>query len=364
MMRRVLHVIPSLRFGSAARQLALLAEGLSGEYQSHVVCLQDAGVELPASVPVESLGWRRALDFAAIGRLRQRIDDFQPDIIHAWRPAALRVVRMVRPRCPIILSRPLTAPNPLARRLDDWLLRGVARVTVTSEVEAKHGRAAGLAESRIAVVRPGVKTRELIPARLQIPGVPATARYIACLGPVEARKGLRIAIWAFDILQYLYNDLHLLVIGTGPEQVRLQKFANDIGTAGKVHFLGDRRDVAEVFAAAELIWVPGRSGGTGAIVEAMAAGRAVVAAQSAEARELLHDGEAGRLVPPDDPALLARQTRLVMDDAVLRRRLGDAGRLRAARDFALADMARDYERVYDQLLTACSAPQPAAARLG
>jgi glycosyltransferase involved in cell wall biosynthesis len=180
-------------------------------------------------------------------------------------------------------------------------------------------------------------------------------RYIACVGPIESHKRLKDAVWAFDVLHYIYKDLHLLLIGTGPDEPRLRTFVRDVGIEDLVHFLGDRSDLAELFALSELVWVPGRSGGVGAIVEAMAASRPVIATRLPESAELLADGATGCLVPANDPAELSRQTRRLMDDVSLRARMGEAGRQRATREFDAADMVRDYEAIYEELTTRVSA---------
>ena len=76
-----------------------------------------------------------------------------------------------------------------------------------------------------------------------------------------------------------------------------------------------------------------RGGGVGAALEAMAAGRPVVASRLADLAEIVVDGETGFLVEPNNKAALARQTRLLLDDPQRRRRMGEAGRQRVAEHF-------------------------------
>src|SRR5262249_36862376 len=154
--------------------------------------------------------------------------------------------------------------------------------------------------------------------------IPHSAFRIACVGPLEPHKGFRDAIWALDILHFLYDDLHLLVIGQGSDRPRLEEFARVAGVQDRVHFLGAQAEVAALLAEADLVWVPSHAeGGVNAALEAMAAGRPVVAAQLPGLAEVVRDGETGLLFPPADRAGLARQTRRLLDDPELRCLLGD-----------------------------------------
>jgi glycosyltransferase involved in cell wall biosynthesis len=79
----------------------------------------------------------------------------------------------------------------------------------------------------------------------------------------------------------------------------------------------------------------------------MAAGRPVVASRLPELTEIIVDGETGFLVPPGDKTALARQTRRLLEDADLARRLGEAGRRRAAECFSLARLIQQCSGLYE-----------------
>jgi glycosyltransferase involved in cell wall biosynthesis len=151
-----------------------------------------------------------------------------------------------------------------------------------------------------------------------------------------------------DILKNLADDLHLVLVGDGPDRTRLEQFARAIGVAGQVHFLGNQPDVAALLALAEVVWVPGRvDGSVNVALEAMAAGRPVVASDLPGLAEVVCDGETGFLVPPGDKVALARQTWGLLEDAGRRRRLGDAGRARVRQHFAAEDMVRRWAALYN-----------------
>src|SRR5262249_10797289 len=125
-------------------------------------------------------------------------------------------------------------------------------------------------------------------------------------------------------------------------------FAARIGIARSVSFRGRPNDFLAELAHAEVVWVPSvAEGGVSVALEAMAAGRAVVASRLPGLAEGVADGETGLLARPGDVVSLARQTRVLLDDPERRRRMGRAGRERVGRHFAADNFVRRLAQVYD-----------------
>src|SRR5262249_61361190 len=78
--------------------------------------------------------------------------------------------------------------------------------------------------------------RETAPQPVE--GVPADGRVVLCVGSLEMQRGFQEAIWALDILHYVHRDLHLVLIGEGPDRARLEAFAAAVLMSTRVHFLG------------------------------------------------------------------------------------------------------------------------------
>jgi 1,2-diacylglycerol 3-alpha-glucosyltransferase len=172
-------------------------------------------------------------------------------------------------------------------------------------------------------------------------GVPPSAPLLVFVGRLAKEKNVALLIAA---LATLPSDTRLLLVGDGPERPALEAQARTAGLAGRVIFAGTQSpaDVAEVLAAADLFVFPSTTETFGiAMIEAMAAGCAVVAVRAAASSDLVRDGETGRLVPPD-PATFAD----AVDDL-----LGQPDR-RSAMGAAARAAAADYDgaRVTDRLL--------------
>ncbi len=360
MTQRVLLVVPDLEYNGTTTQLAQLAGGLSrAHFQLHVCVLGRTGpvsrVLRSAGVEVTTLEWSRPFDLNPLRRLRQLIASSEPDVIHAWRPTAFRAVRLAqgRFRGRLIASSILEERSPLPRWARRWLVRPVDDVAVSFATEAQCYRELGLAEAQIHQIPRGVELGDVIApgheTLCRFLGLAEGARLLMCAGPIEPHKGIQDAIWAFDILQYLGQNWHLVVIGNGSDRARLEEFARAIRAVARVHFLGPQSDVPALLAQAEVVWVPSRAvGGIQVALEAMAVGRPVIASRLPGLAEVVADGETGVLVPPGDKVALARQTRLLLGEDQLRTRMGTAGRERIRSRFSLAERVKQFARLYER----------------
>jgi glycosyltransferase involved in cell wall biosynthesis len=359
-MQKILFVIPDAGYSGAARQLSLLATGLPRTgFMVRVVVLGGEGplarALRDAGVAVDVLGWTRLVDFDWLRRLRDVVHDFRPDVIHAIRLTALRAARLAGLRAAQLIASDLLTGREKGQRLaalDRWLVRRLSQVVARGPEEAISYRTLGIPAEQIAVIPPAVlpsPARGAADPLPQLDGlVGAGDRVLLGLGPIEPHKGFRDAVWAMGILRFLPADPHLILVGSGSDRARLEEFAHATEVAHRVHFVGEQPDVTLFLARADLVWMPSRSAaGRNAALEAMAAGRAVVASRRKALAEIVEDGVTGWLVAPGDKVALARYTRLLLDDADLRGRQGDAGRRRAAEHFSLSQQISLWQSLYE-----------------
>ncbi len=344
----VLFVTPSLARSGATRRLTLLVEHLPRDrFRPRVAVLggpsHGASALRAAGVEVDELGGRRPFDARPYFALRQLAREHRPDVVHARGGAGLRAALLAGIATPgrLVVSDalpPVGAPGWLGR----GLLRRVGRVVAFGRAEAERYRRLGVPADRL--------TEAPLATGLEgAPGEPPTANgspLILGVGPMERHKGFRDAVWAFDILHFLYDDLRLVLAGDGPDRPHVEEFVRVTRTAGRVRCTGPLDDLRPLRREAALAWVPGRAGGVQVALEAMAAGLAVVAARTPRLAEVVAHAETGLLFTPGDKADLARQTKRLLDDVARRRALGEAARRRAAEHFAPGPMAEACARAY------------------
>jgi glycosyltransferase involved in cell wall biosynthesis len=139
--------------------------------------------------------------------------------------------------------------------------------------------------------------------------------------------------------------------GEGPERGRLEAEARELGVAERVRFLGRRADVPALLAACDVFALPSLFEGSSlALLEAMAARRAVVSTAIGGTDELIEDGVSGLLVPPGDPAALGGALRRLLAEPGLREALAAGAGERVERGFTRERMVSEVTAVYEELL--------------
>jgi glycosyltransferase involved in cell wall biosynthesis len=169
--------------------------------------------------------------------------------------------------------------------------------------------------------------------------LPDNARVLLSVSRLEKQKGVDVAVRALARVREVEPRAVLVVLGEGPERPRL---------AGEgVYLPGRVGDVAAWYRRAELLVHPARWEGFGlAVLEAMLAGKPVVASRVSSIPELVVDGETGLLVPPDDADALADALLSVLGDPARAAAMGEAGLARARSEFSVPTMAERTAAIY------------------
>ena len=212
-----------------------------------------------------------------------------------------------------------------------------------SQAAAESLRAAGLTDRLLRTIPNGVSPsrvpgdRGTLRRRL---GLPPDAAVMLTVARFTPQKGHATLLAAWPHILAAEPRALLLLAGDGPVRRHVEAAAAGHGT---VRFLGNRDDVPDLMAAADLMILPSRFEGLPLVIlEAMAADLPAVATDTPGTDEAVIDGETGLLVPPDDAPALA--------DPVARGRMAEAGQARWRRLFTASRMARDTLRLYDELL--------------
>jgi glycosyltransferase involved in cell wall biosynthesis len=244
-----------------------------------------------------------------------------------------------------------TKHNPDPFRAGPWrfvervLARRARRIIAISEAVKRFSvDEVGLRAEKIEVVHYGLDA--LPEPWAENPELPlGDGPLLLCVARLAPQKGVDVAIRALPSVP----DATLLVLGEGPERARLEALAHELGVTDRVVMPGRVGDVAALYKRCNVVVHPARWEGFGlAMLEAMLAGRPVVAARAGSAPELVADGETGYLVSRDDPAALAEATTQALSNG---ERLGAAGLARAKAEFSVERMTQRTVAVYESALS-------------
>ena len=361
---RVLYVIPSLEIGGTERGLLHLVKRIDRtRFCCGVICLKTAGewAEEAARLGIEVQVSRLCgpWDLPGFLRVARAVRGVKPDLVHSFLfPAnlALRVLRLLRlvlgigPFRLITAERTMEMEHASARIINRMTWRLGDRIVAVSDGVAAYARHAyGVSAVRIRTIRNGV---DLFPGELSRP---RTGRaVIACVGRLERVKGQDLLLQAVAMLPPdLRERVELLFLGEGSEAANLARLSEDLGLAKQTRWAGKRADATPFYLESTCVVVPSRHEGLpNAALEAMAAGRPVIATRVGGTAEAVEEGVTGFLVPPGDPGLLAEAIRTILADPERAARMGAAGRARVACEFSVDRMVAETEALYDELLLA------------
>jgi glycosyltransferase involved in cell wall biosynthesis len=235
---------------------------------------------------------------------------------------------------------------------------GADRIIAVSGAVADFLETRGYERERIVVIHNGIpdirRVRPALSLREEL-GVPSDKPLIGLVGRFIRDKGQDIAI---EALSRLSVPVHLALIGdhATPWGRNMRVRSDSAPARHSIHFLGFRHDVREQLADFDLLVAPSRREALSlALIEAAAAGVPAVASRIGGIPEVVHDGETGILVPPEDPASIARAISTLIGRPALCKRLGQSARRRYEGYFSLQPMLNATEELYLGLLPAAQA---------
>lgn len=185
--------------------------------------------------------------------------------------------------------------------------------------------------------------------RFRGPELTPTAICVARLSPL---KDFPTLLRAVRLVLPHVPDFRLQIVGNGPERPTIEALIDELNIRPHVELLGERHDVPELLAKAGFFVSSSLSEGISlTLLEAMAVGLPVVTTAVGGNSEIVADRQTGRLVPASDPMSLARAIVDLCNERDLWFSFGLLGRQRVEQNFEIRDMVRNYEALYEELLT-------------
>jgi len=228
-------------------------------------------------------------------------------------------------------------------------------VAVSEDVREIRIRRDGFSPDKITMIPNGVPIPENVGdpvVRQQVRaefGLDENAPVVGTVGRMIGVKGYAFMLEALALARHSIPSLHWLQVGDGPDREKIMELAEKSGLSDSVSFAGKRSDVPDLLESMD-IWVMSSTheGLPMALLEAMAAGKAIVATNVGGIPDVVEHEVSALLVSPRNPEDLRSAIVRVCDDGPLAKKLAGAARIRAKKDYGIEAVARKIEKIYIQ----------------
>ena len=311
------------------------------------------GLDLLALAP------KTEMDLTAAWRLSRILKQLKPDIVHAHDPHGVAMAGLALSMSTQLAKPPLVA----ARRVDfhlrgsslsRWKYRQVDCFLCASDAIRQMLISDGVPAARAVTVHEGIdleRVEAAPPANLHEDlWLPHHAPIVGNVAALVAHKGQRHLIESARLVLPQVPDARFVIAGEGELRPALERQIKDHHLEKHVLLAGFRPDVLSLHKAFDIFVMSSVTEGLGtSLLDAMAAGKPVVATTAGGIPEVVVDGETGFLVPPRDHDAMAGAIVKLLKDEALRHRMGEAGRARVSTIFSAERMVQETLRVYQRV---------------
>jgi glycosyltransferase involved in cell wall biosynthesis len=368
-MTEILFIIPTLGVGGTERQLVELAAGLAkiNKYNISVFSLYGEGpikAELLKYVQnFYNAGLSSIYNFLGIFRLSRKIKAGRFQIVHTFLFDAnfYGALAAKLANTPVIITS--------RRDMDVWktkrhialerIANKFAQKIVTNSATVKEFiiHQEKLDKDRIVTIYNGIGAdryknqydKESLKNRFNMA---KKNRVISLIGTLSHKKGQLVFLSAARNILTRFKGIEFLIVGEGPLKEELKNKAKELGIESSVRFLGLQQDIPAILSLTDIFVLPSLYESLpNAILEAMAAGLAVVATDVGGVAEAVEDKQSGFLVEPKNSQAIADAIIKLLENEELRQAMGQRGREIVKKKFGLEKMISDYDNLYTSLLS-------------
>ena len=382
---RVLIVVDGLGLSGKTKSLVDLACALDRNRYRAVVCSLDsegnelAGRLAAAGVPVHRVPCRDGLDVAAPWRLAAIVRRVRPAVVHCSNPRPMLYGGLAARGLGVhatvgslsgfachVLDRPYAfLPEPLRtatrrnrarNRITSILMRRLAVVSLS--LGERYCRYNKISSDKLRVIPYGVPLADVMAqpdegrvggARRELGFAPDNV-LVGSVGRLVEQKDYPVQLRGFALAAAQDPRLRMVLVGDGPLRARLEELAAELGVAARVAFAGMRADVPRIVAMLDIFVMTSKFEPYGiALLEAKAAGCAIVATKVNEVPDILSFGACGLLVPPGAPDRVAQAILSLSRDHALRGRLARRAFDEARERHSFRAMLDGYQGLYDEV---------------
>ena len=241
--------------------------------------------------------------------------------------------------------------TPRQFRAQKAVFRLCDRVVCNSVAAAGRLQQAGLPKHKLIVIGNGLTAEWFSPVGQSLRREPGVVRVGMISRMNHPLKQHEVFLRVVGQLAARFPQLHVVMVGDGPLREGLEGVARQLGLSGRVSFLGDQRDIKSVMASLDVSVMPSSSESlSNVIMESMAAGLPVVAADVGGNPELVRNGETGFLFTAGNEPQFRQALETLIEQPELRHQFGKRARQRAEAEFTIAKVRDQYQELYQTLL--------------
>jgi glycosyltransferase involved in cell wall biosynthesis len=367
----ILSLISSQGYYGAENMLVTLARSLStlgcnsivGVFSDH----RDPHTEVAEQarrqgLAVETVPCVGRWDRNAVEQIRKLLAKYGVDVLHPHGyKADIYAYAAARPRRVALVATVHNWPSRLLKMrayaaLDKLLLRNFDQVVAVSDVPSDILRRWGLSRNKVSTISNGVDVERFHGAvpTLQNEIAPNDYSLVGFVGRLVPEKGGELLLQAAKQVLAVRPKTIFVFVGEGSSRTEWEALANRLGISKQVVFTGARTDLPGVYASLDMLVLPSLVESLPmCLLEAMAAGKPVVATSVGGIPRLVTTEETGLLVEPNDVSGLVAAIVRLLENRELAERLGQNGHVRCAQNFSAESMARSYIRQYEIVARAC-----------
>jgi glycosyltransferase involved in cell wall biosynthesis len=308
---------------------------------------------------VEIIPCKGRWDWSAVAEIRRLLGKHDVDVLHphGYKSDLYALAAAAGNRAALVATSHNWPSRLMSMRayavVDRLALRRFDKVVVVADAVAQILRRSGVAAEKVEFIPNGVDLDRFhgpVPAlrnEMSLAGVPV----VGYVGRLVAEKGGVTLLRAAQRVLAAQPQAKFVLVGEGPARQGWEALARELGIAESVVFAGARNDMPEVYASFDMMVLPSEIEALPmCLLEAMAAGKPVIATRVGAVPRLIANAQTGLLLEPGDISSLAKAILRLLESPDLARRLGENGRERVARHFSAQQMAKNYIGTYQQVL--------------
>ena len=364
-MINIMQVVHDLNFGGMQRVVVDLCLNVnSSKFNMSVCCLEELGPNAKElerkGIPVFLVKKKPGIDWLLPFRLRKFFLQQKVQVVHTHgiNPFFYGTIGAKLARVPVVIQTdhargtfPVARKEMVSEMVLSWFVDRI--VAVSDGVKSDLVKYEHISPEKIQVIYNGIDESKF---RIKIDqkkkreelGIGKHDKVIGIGVRLSEQKGINYLIEAVSLVVKSFPNVKLLIIGDGECRTDLEKLASDCGIADKVIFTGFRNDIPELLQIMDIYSLPSLwEGHPLVLLEAMAAGKPVVATDIPGNRETVEHGKTGMLTPTRNSEKLAKALLKLLEDDDMRRKMGSMGHKRFRKLFIIDKTVKNYQDLYE-----------------